>query len=118
MSTFCGGSNSGSVPAMTPDELRAVYPNGLVPLDLPTMDNGLATEDWVRNYILTLSRTGVIPDPGKASEVQSNPSGSPDTLDPLSSFVEKENTLQNNIKLEYCFYEKRYFAALNFDNSD
>lgn len=111
MSSFCGGT--GSVPAMTPDELRATYPNGLVPLGLPSMDTGLATEEWVRNHILTLSRTGVIPDPGKAAEVQSNPFGAPDTLDPLSSFVEKEKALQDNIKLEYCFYETRYFSALD-----
>jgi hypothetical protein len=111
MSTFCGGS--GSIPAMTPDELRAAYTNGLVPLELPPMDTGLASEEWVRNYIAELSRTGVIPDPGKASEVQSNPGGAPDALDPLSSFVTNENTLQDNIKLEYCFYEKRYFTALD-----
>lgn len=111
MSSFCGGSSS--VPAMTPEELGAIYPNGLVPLELPTMEGGLASEEWVRNHIQNLARTGVIPDPGKAAEVQSNPFGAPDTLDPLSSFVDKEKALQDGIKMEYCFYETRYFTALD-----
>jgi hypothetical protein len=114
MSTFCGGSSSGAVPAMTLTELQAVYPNtNRLVREIPDMTNGLASEEWVRAHVLKLAGEGVIPDPGKASEVQSNPGGAPDALNPLTSFVEKENTLQDSIRAEYCFYEKRYFSALD-----
>ena len=114
MSTFCGGSASGAIPAMTLTEIQAVYPNtNRLVRDIPDMSSGLASEEWVRAHIQKLAAEGVIPDPGKASEVQSNPGGAPDALNPLTSFVDREKTLQENIRLEYCFYEKRYFAALD-----
>jgi hypothetical protein len=111
MSTFCGGS--GAVPAFTPTQLLDAYTNGLVPLTLPPMTNGLATDAWVTSHIETLSRSGIIPNPGPASQVQSNPGGPPEAVDPLSTFVQRETEFQNRIKAEYCFYESRYFNALD-----
>lgn len=111
MSSFCGGT--GSVPAMTPTELRDIFPNGILPGGLPPMTNGLASEDWIRNYILELERNGTVPSSMKATEVQSNMYDAPETADPLATFVNREKGLQEQIKNEYCHYEKRYFAALD-----
>lgn len=111
MSTFCGGT--GSIPAMTVAELRETFPNGILPAGLPPMENGLASEDWVRNYVKQLEQQGRIPSTIKATEVQTNMFDSPETKDPLAEFVNREKALQEQIKNEYCFYEKRYFSALD-----
>ena len=111
MSTFCGRTTS--VPAFTPSELRATFPNGVLPASLPPMTNGLASEQTVQTYVQELITQGRIPEPGNASELASNPFGAPEGADPLKAFVAKENTLQTTIKAEYCFYEARYFSALD-----
>jgi hypothetical protein len=111
MSSFCGGT--GNVPAMTASELREIFPNGILPNGLPPMESGLAAEDWIRNYVLQLEQQGRIPSTIKATEVQSNMFDSPETKDPLAEFVSREKGLQEAIKSEYCFYEKRYFSALD-----
>lgn len=111
MSTFCGRTTS--VPAFTPTELRAVYPNGLLPASLPPMTNGLASEQAIQEIVQQLIQQGRVPNPGTASQLASNPFGAPEGVDPLKTFVTKENALQQAIKAEYCFYEARYFAALD-----
>ncbi len=111
MSTFCGRTTS--VPVFTPTELRATFPNGLLPAALPSMPNGLASEQTVQTYVQQLVQQGRVPEPGKASEVASNPFGAPEGADPLKVFVTKENAMQAAIKAEYCFYEARYFSALD-----
>jgi hypothetical protein len=111
MSSFCGGD--GSIPAMTVAELRELYPNGILPSGLPPMDSGLASEDWIRNYVSQLEQSGRIPSTIKATEVQTNMFDAPETKDPLAEFVSREKTLQEQIKKEYCHYEKRYFSALD-----
>ena len=111
MSTFCGRTTS--VPAFTPTELRATYPNGILPASLPPMPNGLASEQTVQTYVQQLVQQGRVSEPGKASELASNPFGAPEGADPLKAFVTKENAMQAVIKAEYCFYEARYFAALD-----
>ncbi len=111
MSSFCGGT--GQPPAMTVTELREEYPNGILPSGLPNMESGLASEDWIADYVKQLMNQGRVPIATKASEVQTNMFDSPETKDPLTAFVEKEKALQESIKKEYCHYEKRYFAALD-----
>jgi hypothetical protein len=111
MSQFCGGT--GSVPAMTPSELNARFPNGFLPDGMPPMPNGLAEEKWVLDYISRLVSQGRLPNLPSAKNFQSTPFGSPESQDPLKSYVAKENSVQETLKKEYCFYEKRYFAALN-----
>jgi hypothetical protein len=111
MSTFCGRTTS--VPAFTPTELRATYPNGFLPASLPSMPNGLASEQTVQTYVQQLIQQGRVSEPGKASELASNPFGAPEGADPLKVFVTKENAMQSEMKAEYCFYESRYFAALD-----
>ena len=111
MSTFCGRTTS--VPAFTPTELRATFPNGLLPASLPPMPNGLASEQTVQQTVQQLIQQGRVPEPGKASDLASNPFGAPEGADPLKAFVTKENALQQTIKSEYCFYESRYFSALD-----
>ncbi len=111
MSTFCGRTTS--VPAFTPTELRAVFPNGVLPASLPPMPNGLASEQVVQQTVQQLIQQGRVPEPGKASELASNPFAAPEGDYPLKTFVTKENALQKAIKAEYCFYEARYFSALD-----
>jgi hypothetical protein len=116
MSSFCGGT--GSIPAMTVQELRQVFQGanqqpGILPDTMPPMPSGLAEETWVRQYVQTLESQGRIPKPPRAADTQSAQFNAPETKQPLAQFVEKENVLQDTIKAEYCFYESRYFAALD-----
>jgi hypothetical protein len=111
MSRFCGGT--GSIPSMTNSELRAPFPSGLLPAGLPELTDGMASEDWVTNYVKELASQGRIPLPSRASEVQSTPFDSPDASDPIARYVKDDNALLDNIKSEYCFYESRYFSSLN-----
>lgn len=111
MSTFCGGSNS--VPAMTPSQLLEVYPEGILPSDLPPLEDGLASESWVQNYVQNLEESGRLPKPIKTSEANRAPFNAPESKDPLKKYVLSDREFQDNTKKEYCFYEKRYFAALD-----
>jgi len=111
MSKFCGGTDS--IPSMTADELRAPFPNGLLPAGLPELKDGMASEEWVTKYVRDLASQGRIPLPSKASEVQTTPFDSPDASDPLAQYVKDDNKLLDNIKSEYCFYESRYFSSMN-----
>ena len=113
MSTFCGGT--GSVPKMTPSELLARYSDslGFLPESMPPMSNGLAEEGWLKNYVSTLEGQDRIPRIPAANDMKSTPFDSPDTQDPLAEYVKKEGQLQDNLKKEYCFYETRYFSALD-----
>ena len=111
MSTFCG--RTASIPAFTPTELRATFTNGILPASLPSMPNGLASDQTVQTHVQQLVTQGRIAEPGKVSELASNPFGAPEGSDPLKAFVAKENAMQTAIKAEYCFYEARYFSALD-----
>ncbi len=116
MSRFCGGT--GSIPAMTVQELRQVYQGakqqpGFLPGTMPPMPNGLADEAWLRQYVQTLESQGRVPKPPKAADTKRAQFNPPESKDPLARFVEQENALQTAIKAEYCFYETRYFSALN-----
>jgi hypothetical protein len=111
MSQFCGGT--GSVPAMTPSELNARFSNGFLPDGMPPMPNGLAEDKWVMEYISRLVSQGRLPNVPSPKTFQSTPFASPESQDPLKRYVAKENSVQTILKKEYCFYEKRYFAALN-----
>lgn len=111
MSRFCGGS--GSVPALTADELRAPFENGILPMSLPPMSNGLASEDWVQQYVQQLDASGRLPKPADAKAVQGNMFGAPEEKDPLASYTDKEKAFQDAVKSEYCWYERRYFTALD-----
>jgi hypothetical protein len=111
MSQFCGGT--GSIPAMTINELNQVFSNGFLPSGLPPMPNGLASEQWVRSYISQLTSQGRLPRIPDPKQFQNAPFSSPEAQDPLKTYVQKENEVQTKLKQEYCFYERRYFSALN-----
>ena len=111
MSSFCGGT--GSVPAMTPSEIAEKFSNGFLPESLPPMENGLAAQSWLAQYISSLQSQGRLPSPPAPQSLQSTPLASPETSDPMKTFVQKENQVQTTLKQEYCFYERRYFAALD-----
>jgi hypothetical protein len=111
MSSFCGGT--GSVPAMTPSEIAEKFPNGFLPESLPPMEGGLAAQGWLNQYISSLKSQGRLPSPPSAQSLQSTPLAAPETSDPMKTFVQKENAVQETLKQEYCFYERRYFAALD-----
>lgn len=116
MSSFCGGT--GSIPAMTVQELRQVFQGvnkqpGFLPGSMPPMPSGLADDAWVRQYVQTLESQGRIPKPPRAANTQKVQFTTPESKDPLRQFVTKDNAMQDAIKAEYCFYESRYFSALN-----
>jgi len=111
MSTFCGGT--GGVPSLTTTELRDTYSNGVLPASLPAMANGLAEESYITEYVSNLDQQGRIPKPPQAKDTNSNMFDAPETKDPLAVFAEKEREFQDKLKEEYCFYERRYFSALD-----
>jgi len=120
MSTFCG-SDGVSIPALTPDQWKEIFPpsnattkTSILPSSMPDMSNGMAAESWVTTYVKQLEDTNRIPKPTQTLDsVQSNMYGAPQDLDPLATFVQKDNEVQNNLKEEYCFYEKRYLSVLD-----
>jgi hypothetical protein len=111
MSRFCGGT--GSVPALSTDELRAPFADGILPMSLPPMPNGLAAEEWVQEYVRQLDASGRLPKPAEAKKVVTNMFGSPEEKDPLAEYTDQERAFQEKVKSEYCWYERRYFAALD-----
>lgn len=102
-----------SVPSFTNEELRATFSGGFLPSILPTMQNGLATDEQISTQITQLKSQGKLPSPPSITNLQSTPFNSPDSSNPLSVYVSKLNTADEILKTEYCFYEKRYFASLN-----
>ena len=89
--------------ASTDSELNELYPKGLLPGSAPSASdrdaNGILTEKTVNNIVIKLKSEGIIP------TLQG--SGS------YESFVSRQETLINNIKAEYDFYESKYETALN-----
>lgn len=114
MSTFCGGN--GSVPSFTPQELKEQYPGGILQSvgTLPSPNSsGLASEAWIQQSIQGLENSEILPKPTKLPQVTTTPFASPETNDPLATYVRNDRKFQDNVKKEYCFYEQRYFSALN-----
>jgi hypothetical protein len=117
MSTFCGGN--GNIPAMTVSEITAPYspPSGstaFLPTSMPTMnDDGFIEEGWLQQYIQSLQSSGILPTPPPLRNLEKNPSGAPDAVDPLAIYTAKMKVIASRIKGEYCFYEKAYFAAVD-----
>jgi hypothetical protein len=111
MSTFCGGN--GTAPAMSSSEMQQIFPDGILPSGFPDMKGGLADESWLESYVNSLKSSGKVPTPPEPKNLEKNMFNAPETKDPLAAYVKKENDLQMAIRNEYCFYEKRYFAALN-----
>lgn len=114
MSSFCTGGKPGSIPSFTDVEINDIYPNGILPdLASLTLTDGLASQAWLEGQIKTLESNKRIPITTDIKNVASAPFNSPDSKDPLNEYVTKENDFTQQIKAEYCFYEVRYFAALD-----
>lgn len=114
MSSFCGGT--GTAPSFTPSELREQFPGGIMQaIGTPARpdSSGLVDDSWIQETIINLETSGVVPKPTPASKTVSTPYDSPDVTDPLAEYVDKDRSLQDKIKAEYCFYESRYFSALD-----
>lgn len=116
MSSFCGTGST--PPAMTTDEMRAPFSaNGKAPLlpgSLPSLnENGLVDERWLETYVKTLESSGQLPVPPNLKDLQSAPFDSPESKDPMSRYVVKEQEFFEQVRAEYCFYERQYFAALD-----
>lgn len=111
--TFCPGRTANSIPSFTTNELSQIFPNGILPGSMPPMKNGVVEQSWLTSYIIGLEQQGTLPVGPDLSRVQSNMFNSPQTVDPLKTYVEKENAFQSNLMAEYCFYEGRYFSAVN-----
>jgi hypothetical protein len=73
-----------SVPSFTNEELRATFSSGFLPSALPTMENGLATDEQISSQISSLKSQGKLPTPPTITQLQSTPFNSPDSTDPLS----------------------------------
>lgn len=114
MSSFCTGGKPGSIPYFTDVEINDIYPNGILPdMSSLTLTDGLASQAWLDSQIKTLESNKRIPVTTDIKKVESTPFNSPDSKDPLNEYVTKENNFTQQLKAEYCFYEVRYFAALD-----
>ncbi len=90
------------------------FPNGILPdLTSVTLQNGLASDEWLQQQVRQLQTRGVLPSPVDLDVVRSAPFNSPESKDPLARFVERDNQFVQSLKAEYCFYEGRYFSALD-----
>jgi len=114
MSTFCGGDGT-SIPSIPPEQWNDTYTGkGVVPTTLPDLSTGLVSDDWIKTYIGQLETNNTIPrSTSTLNNLQSNMHGPPQEVDPLATFVTDDNVFQNTVREEYCFYEKRYLAALD-----
>jgi hypothetical protein len=110
--SFCHPSGY-TIPSFTTVELNAIYPNGVLPSSIPSMTNGLASNGEVDSVINGLKSRKVIPVPPEPKDVNKTMFNTPDTNDPLTTYVKAVNTLLANIKSEYCFYEDRYFNSVD-----
>ena len=114
MSSFCTGGKVQSIPSFTDIEINDTYPNGILPdLSSLTLTDGLASQAWLDGQIKTLESNNRLPITTDIRNVSSTPFNSPDSKDPLNDYVTKENDFTQQLKTEYCFYEARYFAALD-----
>jgi hypothetical protein len=109
--TFCHPAGY-TIPSFTTVELNAVYPNGILPVSIPSMTNGLASNSEVDRVISNLKSRKVIPVPPEPKDVKKTIFNTPDTNDPLTTYVKDVNKLLANVKTEYCFYEDRYFNSV------
>lgn len=114
MSSFCAGGKTASIPSYTETELAENYPNGILPdLTGVQLTDGLASDTWLQSQINQLETNKRLPITTEIKNVASAPFDSPDAKDPLYEYVTKENDFTQKLKAEYCWYESRYFAALD-----
>jgi len=95
--SFCHPSGY-TIPSFTTVELNAVYPNGILPVSIPSMTNGLATNSEVDRVISDLKSKKVIPVPPEPKDVKKTIFNTPDTNDPLATYVKDVNKLLANVK--------------------
>lgn len=102
------------MPSFTDTELNDIYPNGILPdLSSVQLTDGLASQDWLNSQIQKLESQKRLPITTELNKVASTPFNAPDAKDPLNEYVTKENDFVAALKAEYCWYESRYFAALD-----
>jgi hypothetical protein len=66
------------------------------------------------NTTLGLLQTSqIMPTVPQLNTLNGNLNGSPSTVSPMSTYVNKVNTFQNNVKSEYCYYEQQYFTLVS-----
>jgi hypothetical protein len=114
MSTFCGGT--GSPPSIPTSDLLTPYTAStsiLPPAGVPA-SSGVMSSSEMSAQMTYLEQNNVLPiGPASLSVSSTSLTSSPDTNNAVTTYVTKEATLVNNIKAEYCWYEKRYYTALN-----
>lgn len=114
MSSFCAAGKTASIPSYTDTELAQNYPDGILPdLTSVQLTDGLASDTWLQSQINQLEINKRIPITTEIKNVASVPFDAPDAKDPLNEYVTKENDFVEKLKAEYCWYESRYFAALD-----
>jgi len=108
MSTFCGGT--GSPPSIATTDLLIPYTASksiLPPAGVPADQSGIMSASEMSAQMTYLEKNNILP-------IQpSNLLSTSDTTNPISIYTSNESTLVKNIKAEYCWYETRYYTALN-----
>jgi hypothetical protein len=102
LSNICPNNNQ--IGTFRESDLTALYPNGLATDTIPyNTDTKTFTQSALQSYLNQLRSTGVI----------KNPPSDPRTgMIDLEAKAAQDRQLQNNIQLEYCFYEARYMYAM------
>lgn len=120
--SFCGTTRTDLT---TASNLRAGYtaqgavlPVTGLPTDAEMNDEGKISDSWLTSALQRLQSGNIIPTAPTLNSTASNPFGRPEAVDPLKTYVEKEDAFKNTLKAEYCWYEQAYKKALeNFMDS-
>lgn len=97
---------------------NAVLPVTGLPADVDMSDDGKITDSWLTSALQRLQTSNIIPTVPSLNSTETNPFGRPEGVDPLKTYVEKEDAFKNSLKAEYCWYEQAYKKALeNFLDS-
>lgn len=115
MSTFCGGT--GSPPSIIASELLTPYTasTSILPgAGVPAASSGIMSSTEMTAQITYLEQNNILPiQPAVLTVNSPSLTSSPDTNNLVTTYVSNEEKLVENIKAEYCWYESRYYTALN-----
>ena len=78
-------------------------------MDFETLNNQSRRQTWLNNAYPALVTAGIIPSIPNLSNVAGNIHGSVD----LTPYINDISVLETNLNHEYCYYQIRYYAAVN-----
>jgi hypothetical protein len=108
---FCG-AHSATPASLTTQDLQSPFQNSILPSSVIRNPDGTLSDASLKAHITSLQSAGTLP---VRPDIKTLQGGAPtnDPASPLALYVQKERTMLDSIKAEYCYYEGRYRYALN-----